>query len=69
MLYLLAQVAQVQTLSPMAIFQNELFKVTCDIFGFICDGKDLYLTALLPCAHLVHRRVIKPLLHKKDEEA
>jgi len=55
--------------SAMSIFQNEMFKVCCDVFGFICDGKDLMLMTVVPAAHVIHRHVIHPLAARLKGEA
>jgi hypothetical protein len=58
----LALIAQIQV---PALVQNELFKACADVFGFICDGKDLMLTTLVPAAHLLHKHVIRPFVVDK----
>ncbi len=53
-----------ETLSPLAIVQNEVFHDICDVFSFISDGHDVILLAVSPAVQAVHKHVVKPLVEK-----
>jgi len=49
------------------ILQTEAFKACADLFGFICDGKDLTLMTLVPAAHFTCKHV-RELVKKRNEK-